>query len=273
MIKINKERVLVLIVGHRDPHFLIDTADSVKYFNKDANFDIVFAIDYNKEVANKLIQKYGEKFVFVSKEQNKWDGVLRTVIYAIEYFRANFEFDYLIVMDCDSLCVGPFINYLVKKITSRSLFVGTIWHSPDNNHPFHYKLYFDSGFLGEKQFNFQDQICAGPCWLWTKKCLDLLPEIGLYPPEVFDKVYPKINFACDQISTYLNSVGYGTIEDAGEIMTLRWRQALPTNHVHGWGEMPMIENGISVIHPVVSYIYDEMTVRNYFRRKRYQIKI
>lgn len=258
-----------MIIGHRDPHYLIDSADAIAHYNKDVQ--IVFAIDYNKNVYDKLISKYGSEFVFVSKERNGWGrGILRTIVHALEHFNKYFEFKNLITLDDDSLCVAPFVERLIGKIKPDSLFAGTIWNSPDYDHHFHHKLY-NSGFLADREFHFKVELSAGPCMLWTEKCLNLLSEIGLYPAEAFEKVYPNIGFCHDQISTYLNSLDYGTIEDAGDMMTLRWREAVPTTHIHKWGEIPIINNGISVIHPVVSDCYDEMTCRTYFRRKRYSV--
>ncbi|NIQ15396.1 MAG: hypothetical protein GTO02_13670, partial [Candidatus Dadabacteria bacterium] len=70
MIKIPKN--IVMIIGHEHPKFLIDTAESIRYFNNNNNYEIVFAIDFNKQTSAYLQEKYGRDRVFVSREKNGW---------------------------------------------------------------------------------------------------------------------------------------------------------------------------------------------------------
>ena len=126
------QKTLVMIVGHENPHYLMDTYDSIKYYNNSRNYEIVFAIDFNKAVASVLEQKYGENHVFVTNSQNGWGrGILKTIIHALDYFKSRINYRDLITIDSDALCVGPFIDNMLFRIDSpKVFFVGTIWRSP-----------------------------------------------------------------------------------------------------------------------------------------------
>jgi len=262
MMKIQKN--LVMIVGHKNPEYLIDTAESVSHYNN-GNYDIVFAIDFDKHTSSVLENRYGKSKVFVSKEPNGWGrGILRTIIHALDYFQP-LNYSNVFTMDSDALCVGPFINFMLEKVYDTNVFfVGEIWHSPSKDHGFHYNLR-SSGFMKEYPFQFRTEMAAGPCMLWTSHCLRFLKEIGLMPAVEFDKRYGLIHFAHDQLSTWLRSCGIGRIESVDHIMEMRWRDALPTFESISWGPVPITYEHTAIIHPTASHKYSEEKCREYFR--------
>lgn len=268
MLKVTK--TIVMIIGHKNPHYIIDTADSVKYYNK-GNYEIVFAIDHNKETANVLIDRYGQDRVFVTQHPNGWGrGILKTIIHALDYFKTRICYRDVITMDSDALCVGPFINKMVKRAEEPNVFfVGSIWYSPGKDHGFHHSLRA-SGFMGEYPFRFRTEMAAGPCMMWTHHCFNFFEHIGLMPANKFDEKYKWIHFAHDQISTYLHSCGVCKIEDVSNMMEIRWRQALPTFQVPLWGSIPITQPHTAIIHPTESNMYSEEQCRGYFRSKRTQ---
>lgn len=267
MIKL--EKTLVMITGHEHPEYLIDTCESIKFYNKSKNYEVVFAIDNNKQVAQILINKYGKNHVFVSDGPNGWGrGILKTIVYALDYFNSRIKFDNLITFDSDALCVGPFINNMLLKIDGTDVFfVGGIWHSPGKDHV-HHRVLRSSGFMSEFKYKFQTSMAAGPCMLWSKHCLKFMETVDLRPAHKFDKIYPHIHFAHDQISTWLVSCGAGIIVDMGSILELKWRCALPTFHTPEWGNVPITHGHTAIIHPTKSDKYTEDNCRAYFKFRR-----
>lgn len=260
-------KTIVMIIGHNNPHYLIDTAESVRFYNN-GNYDIVFVIDFNIDAASVLIKKYGSDKVFVSKEKNGWGrGILRTIIHALDYFKTIVPYDNLITMDSDALCVGPFIDRMLEKITPEIFFVGTVWWSPGHDHNFHHRLR-SSGFMSNYPFVFRTEMAAGPCMLWTKHCLKFLETVNLIPGYKFDIIYPNILFAHDQLSAYLNSCGVGRIAETNYLMEIKWRESLPVLLVPNWGLMPITYETTAIIHPTQSNNYTEDNCRKYFRNKR-----
>jgi len=265
------QKTMVMIIGHKDPHYLIDTAESIKFYNK-GNYEIVFAIDANRDMAYLLENKYGKNRVFVTGEQNGWGrGILRTIIHALDYFKPRIKYEHVITMDSDALCVGPFIDIMIKKAeTPDVFFVGSIWHSPGKDHGFHFSLR-SSGFMNEYPFKFKTEMAAGPCMLWTSHCFKFLKTVGLLPSWEFDKRYNSIHFAHDQLSTWLYSCGVCQIERVDNIMEIKWRESLPTFHSTIWGNIPITYNHTAIIHPTQSDKYTEDKCREYFRQKRLTI--
>lgn len=263
---------LVLIVGHRNPEFLLDTANSIRFFNQDVKYDIAFAIDGDNYTYDIVSQKVGKDHAFITDKKNGWGrGILRTIIHAIDYF-SSFRFKHLITIDSDALCVAPFIKTMIESVNDPDVFfAGTIWWSPDQDHAYHSRLR-KCGFLSGYEFHFRTEMAAGPCMLWSNNCLNFMTKCGLLPGKEFDKIYPCIGFAHDQISTYLLSCGCGSIRET-PIMELKWREPLPYEEILGWGNIPIIGEGISVIHPVASDAYEEKSCREYFRNLRYSRKM
>lgn len=259
-----------MIIGHKNPGYLIDTADSIKYYNK-GNYEIVFAIDNNLEAYAALAAKYGQDRVFVTAHSNGWGrGILRTIIYALDYFETRIPYHHVITIDSDALCVGPFVNAMVKKAEQPNVFfVGSIWHSPSKDHGYHRTLRA-SGFMGDYPYKFITEMAAGPCMMWTNHCFKFFRHIGLMPASKFDDKYKFIHFAHDQISTYLRSCGVCEIEDIGHLMEIKWRQSLPTFNVPLWGDVPITHPHTAIIHPTESYVYTEDNCRGYFKSKRTQ---
>lgn len=257
----------VMIVGHKNPHFLIDTAESVRFYNKNCN--IVFAIDHDEYTAKFLTKHCGYNRVFLSSQKNGWGrGILRTIIHALDYFKERMPCENVITMDSDALCTGPFVNIMASKVTSPEIFfVGTIWNSPGKDHGYHHKLRA-SGFMSEYPYIFNAEMAAGPCMLWSTHCFKFLETIGLMPGSSFDKKYHMIHFAHDQISTYLKNCGVCRIGETNHIMEMRWRSSLPTVPSI-WGPVPHIHNHTSIIHPTESHLYTEENCRGYFRNKRF----
>ena len=267
---IKPQKTLVMIIGHENPHYLIDTYESIKHYNKSNNYEIVFAIDFNKDTAHSLSNQYGRNRVFVTETKNGWGrGILRTIIHALDYFNQKIDYCDLITIDSDALCVGPFINRMLLEIDSTDVFfAGAIWRSPKKDHGFHYKLR-DSGFMRDYPFNFKPEMAAGPCMMWTSHCFKFLKLIGLMPAVEFDKKYPVIHFAHDQLSTWLNSCGVCTIKNVGSIMEIKWRESLPIKNVFPWGPVPAINNNnIGIIHPTKSNKYTEDKCREFFKFQR-----
>lgn len=266
---IKPSKTLIMIIGHEKPNYLIDTYESIKHFNKGKNYEIVFAIDFNKAVGETLSKKYGSDHVFVSSTPNGWGrGILKTTIHALDYFKTKISFDNLITFDSDALCVGPFVDHMLSKIDSTDVFfVGAIWHSPGKDHGFHHSLRA-SGFMHNYPFHLRTEMAAGPCMMWTKHCFKFFKSVGLTPAKEFDKIYSNIHFAHDQISTWLISCGVGVIKDIGQIMEIKWRSSLPTFHTDEWGQVPITHNHTAVIHPTKSNRYTEDNCRAYFRSKR-----
>jgi hypothetical protein len=258
----------VMIIGHDHPEYIIDTAESIKYYNK-GNYEIVFAIDFNRKVAATIEEKYGKDHVFVTKEINGWGrGILRTIIHALDYFNERMNICNLITMDSDALCVGPFVNTMLKKTEETDVFwVGTTWYTPSKDYGYHRSLRA-SGFMSEFPYTFKTQMCAGPCMMWTNHCFKFMKQVGLIPGNEFDKKYSLIHFAHDQISTYFIGCGIGRIENVSQLMEIRWRQALPTTNLAPWGNIPITYENTAIIHPTKSNVYKEENCRNYFRGKR-----
>lgn len=266
---IKPQKNLVMIIGHQNPHFIIDTADSVKHYNPRNNYEIVFAIDNNEECGTSLKEKYGPEKVFITSENNGWGrGVLRTFVHALDYFEP-LNFRHVFTMDSDALCVGPFVDQmLVAAEDTDCFFVGHIWPTPTKDHGFHFFLR-NSGFMGEYSWNFNKDMAAGPCMLWTSHCLNFLHTIDLRPAIEFDNKYPLIHFAHDQLSTYLNSCGVGKIVDVEKnFMMIRWRKPLPTFRSHFWRAIPITYENTAILHPTQSCVYNEVTMREYFKVKR-----
>lgn len=259
-------KTLVMVVGHKNPHYLVDTADSIRYYNK-GNYDVVFAIDFNKEAASSLRSKYGKEHVFVSSEQNGWGrGILRTIIHALDYFKPM-AYHHVITMDSDALCVGPFIDIMSSKVVDTDIFfVGSVWYTPSKDFGFHHSLRA-SGFMGEYTYNFRTEMAAGPCMMWTNHCFKFFKQIGLMPADKFDKLYPLIHFAHDQISTWLLGCNVCRIENIGHIMEMKWRQSLPSFSTPT-GLIPITHSHTAIIHPTEANMYREDNVREHFRSKR-----
>ncbi len=265
---------LIMIIGHQYPHFMADTAESIEYYNKNSecDFKVVFAVDYDKDVANELVEIYGRDRVYRSQSKNGWGkGILRTIFYALDYF-ADYNFTELITVDSDALCVGPFIDHMhnsaVNNLSQPAVFFsGAIWGVPDYDKALLYK-FRDSGFMaGDWEFIWD--LVAGPCMLWTQRCLDFLIESGWRPGHSYDKGhYRHVGFAHDQITTYLKSAGACSFDDTGAIMNMRWRISLPVVELPNYGAVPDIGPETSIIHPVVSSNYTEENCRRYFKSLR-----
>jgi hypothetical protein len=93
------------------------------------------------------------------------------------------------------------------------------------------------------------------------------------PGSEFDKKYPLIHFAHDQISTWFLGCGMGRIENVPHLMEMRWRQSLPTTFVEPWGHVPITYKHTAIIHPTKSNVYTEDNCRNYFKSKRKEIPL
>tara|TARA_Y100000034_G_scaffold135520_1_gene207766 strand:+ start:6550 stop:7365 length:816 start_codon:yes stop_codon:yes gene_type:complete len=264
-----------MIIGHQFPHFLADTANSIEHHNKDSecDFKVVFAIDHDEDVANKLIKIYGRDRVYRSESKNGWGkGILRTIFHAMDFFADHHYFTELVTFDSDALCTGPFVDHMHDSAANNPLeppvfFSGTIWGVPDYDKPDLYK-FRDKGFMtGEWEFVWK--LVAGPCMLWTQRCLDFLIESGWRPGPSYDKEYYKhVTFAHDQISTYFKSAGACSFDDTGTIMNVRWRTPLPVIELPNYGAVPDVKPGTSIIHPVVSSSYTEENCRRYFKSLR-----
>lgn len=266
---IKPEKNLVMIIGHKDPHFLIDTAESVRHYNPINNYEIVFAVDFNKDVGNELKIKYGPEKVFITHQVNGWGrGILRTIFHALDYFKP-LNYRHVFTMDSDALCVGPFVDLMTRKAdeTTDVFFVGKVWYSPGKDHGYHRALRA-SGFMGEFPYYFRTEMAAGPCMLWTHHCINFCRTVGLLPGHAFDRIYPVIHFAHDQLSTYFVNCHAGRIERVDEIMEIRWREALPSFRSAHWGDIPSTYQHTAIIHPTQSHLYQEKNVREYFRQKR-----
>ena len=260
----------VMIVGHEHPDFIQDTAESIRYYNK-GKYEIIFAIDFNRRAAAPLEAKYGQDHVFVTKEINGWGrGILRTIIHAMDYFK-SMNIGHLITMDSDALCTGPFIDAMIAKTTEPDVFwVGKTWYTPSKDWGFHRSLKA-SGFMGDFPYHFKTEMCAGPCMMWTHHCIKFMHQVGLMPGSEFDKHYPNIHFAHDQISTWFFSCGQGKIESIANLMEIRWRESLPTHSVMNYGPVPIVYKHTAIIHPTKSNVYTEENCRNYFRNKRKEV--
>ncbi len=267
------QKNLVMVVGHKNPEFLMDTAESVKFYNTKKDYEVVFAIDHNRYAADALKMVYGPERVYVSDQQNGWGrGILRTIIHALDYFEP-LNFRHVFTMDSDALCVGPFVELMTEKAEETDVFfVGTVWHSPGKDHGYHHTLR-NSGFMSNFPYHFNTDMAAGPCMLWSTHCLKFLLSVELRPGYLFDRRYPTIHFAHDQLSTWLKNCGVGRIERVDHIMEIKWREALPTFRSAFWGEIPITHGHTAIIHPTESYRYNEIKVREYFKLKRDKVQL
>lgn len=265
--------VLIMVIGYKEPEFMLDTGESVQYYNRHSNlpFEVVYAVDYNQETAEYLEKAVGKERVYRSPVKNGWGrGILKTIFDGLDHFEKTFYFSDLVTMDDDCLCVGPFIDqfYQCSKDNPNSLFVGNMRWSIEGDYICHKHLHY-SGFLSHMDFKWHGSLIFGPCMWWTGRCVSLLPSIGLRPSWAFQQIYDHVFFPHDQISTFLAGVGLGDMIDVGYGPKMEWRCSLPVHAVPGYGQIPFVEKGVNLIHPInADYVTPVSKIRSYFRDQR-----
>lgn len=291
--------VLVLIVGHKRPDFLVDTAESFHHYNKNAKttYRVAFAIDGNHDCANAISDAYGSDVVYCAPTPNGWGrGILRTIAYSLDYFRRNgLRWNHLITIDSDTLIVDRCLDEYVFKIKPDTFFVGQKWggkgpYSSANPGPTEriqraVRQFAKLGIVDEYHWRLVDYMVAGPFMLWTGKCLDFMTSVGLLPGPALDELYPYIHFPHDQMTTFILGVeGHGFVDvgghESGELSPLSWlycgdvggmdgwKCGLPSYEIEPYGQIPLFRDGTAVIHPIRSKKFNEGKVRSFFRKLR-----
>ena len=280
LLETKPRKVLVMITGHNNPHFLQDSAEAFMFYHRDAttSFEVVFAIDCNKEVEEYLVSRYGQDYVFNSPDKNGWGcGILRTIIHAMDYFEDRFYFSDMITMDSDALCVGPCLDIICDGIGENDLYSGLRWPLDPNDRIWHFRLQrFGPSIGGNKIYPLSYRpshdsgkiICAGPCMFWTKMCLDILEESGFRPGRLFDNLYCNIEFPHDQISSFLYSIGAGKHNQHRSLYYMKWNDSLDKEFVKGFGDVPIVGENVCIIHPTGVTAEEEVHTRKYFKHLR-----
>lgn len=288
--KIRHVDVLVLIVGHKDPEYLDDTAESFASCNSGsiASYELAFAIDHNPDCASVLAARHGDHRVYCSPEINGWGrGILRTVAYALDHLARNgLQWEHLITIDSDTLIVGPCLDHYVMRIGPDTCFVGQKWgggpSDASNPGPTDKSLrqvrYLAKLGLFDDPWSLVDYMIAGPFFLWTRKCLDFMSRIGLLPGSALDEIYPYILFPHDHITTFILGVeghGFAEVESVSMLYCggvggeVAWKTGLPSAFMPSYGHrLPVFPPGTGVIHPIRSPDLEEGAVRAFFRSRR-----
>lgn len=280
--------VLVLVVGHENPHFLSDTARSFDHFNAGSrsSYRVGFAVDADRDCAGWLADRYGDDLVYCSPKPNGWGrGILRTVAYALDHFRRNgIRFEHLITVDSDTLVVGPCLDVFAGLAAPGVSFVGRKWggdppHSAANPGPVEKsrRQVRHLANLFPHPWTAVDYMVAGPFMLWTAHALGFMKALGLLPGSALDEIYPFVRFPHDQVSTLvLGFEGHGFAEVGPTAMLYcgdvggddAWKGGLPSVRIDPYGNVPVFPPGTSVIHPIRSKNVNEGKVRSYFERLR-----
>jgi hypothetical protein len=283
--------VLVLIVGHKYPDFLSDTADSFDHYNRDssASYRIAFAIDHNRDCASVLSRRFGEDAVYCSAVNNGWGrGIVRTMAHALDHFQRNgLRWKHLLTIDSDALVVGKCLDRYVELAEEPGVcFVGQKWggegpYSSANPGPTEASQrqvrYLAKLGLFAESWNLVDYMVAGPFIFWTRKTLDFLERVGIFPGPSLDAIYDYILFPHDQLTTLVLGIEGHEFRDVGPISMLHcgdvggnveWKTGLPSITVETYGEVPEVPEGVAVIHPIRSKKFEEGKVRAFFRKQR-----
>jgi hypothetical protein len=282
LLEAKSRKVLVMIIGHNNPHFLQDSAEAFMFYHRDAttSFEVVFAIDCNKESEEYLVSRYGQDYVFNSRDKNGWGrGILRTIIHAMDYFEDRFYFSDMMTMDSDALCIGPCIDIICDGIEENDLYSGLKWPLDPNDRAWHFRLQRYAPSIRGKQIypllshksaieGDGKRICAGPCMFWTKMCLDILKESGFRPGKLFDNLYRHIYFPHDQISTFLYLVSAGNHKEHKSLYRMKWSSSLDKEFVEGFGDVPSVDENVCIIHPTGVTEEEEVHTRKYFKHLR-----
>jgi hypothetical protein len=285
--------VLVVIVGHKFPDFLHDTAESFDHYNKNSktSYRIAFAIDFNRDTADYLAAIYGPECVYRSASQNGWGrGIYRTLAYALDHYKRNgLRWKHLITIDSDTLIVGPCLDEYVSKVSDGVCFVGQKWGGkgqysssnpgPNEHNQRQVRHLAKLGIFNETDWRLVDYMVAGPFMLWTKLAQDILTDIGLLPGPELDEIYQFFLFPHDQVSTLILGLPDCTFVPVGRSSMLHcgdmggddtWKAGLPSIRIPPYGQVPKVPGSAAVIHPIRSKKFQEGNVRSYFKKLRGQ---
>lgn len=258
---------LVLIVAYNyNFNYLLDLYDSILFYN---NCNLVFAIDNNNVLYEKLIKKLGKNKVFITSKKNGGkNGILKTIVESIEFFNNLYDFNSIITLDSDIYCIGNFVDKFLSLEKENTYFIGQAWEVPLEDYWTHYYLYYKwSVFTYGKYFTLNPLLIAGPCMFWTENALNLFKDNGLYPISELNKVFPYINFHHDQITSYFHSLLSIELITNTDFLFLTHSSNYKMKYSKNekFGSLPIVNESTTVIHPSG---VNEYNVRKYYRELR-----
>lgn len=282
---------LVLIVGHQNPDFLMDTIESFDHHNRDTRHSYLtaYAVDNNKDCAQVISSRTNPDLVYYSKSKNGWGrGIMRTIAYALDQFRRNgYQWDHLITIDSDTLIVGPCLDNYLDEIEPGVCFVGQKWGGEGPYTPFNpgptevskrqIRQLAKLGILPEGEWNLPDYMVAGPYMVWTRECQNFMEKCGLLPGSAFDQYYPYVSFPHDQMSTFVLGYQGNQFREIGPASYLYcgdvggeddWKSGIPIKTMLPYGKVPVHPEYASVIHPIRTKVFEEGKVRAFYRKIR-----